>query len=106
MSAAWLLVSVLAGTPVGTQGASLAAAAAASGRPRECTGSRRSASKGPSVWEVARVPNLGRYCDLVARAQAELATSPEAARESAAEADRALPGHASPAVVMARAALA
>lgn len=89
------------------QGASLSAAAAASGRPPECSsGSKRALAKGPSVWELARVPTLQRYCDLMARAHAELPTMPEAARKAAEEADRALPGHAAPAVVMARAALA
>jgi tetratricopeptide (TPR) repeat protein len=68
--------------------------------------SRRSLSSGPSIWEKARVPNLPRYCDLMARAHAQLATSPDAARESAALADKALPGRAAPAVVLARAALA
>jgi tetratricopeptide (TPR) repeat protein len=42
----------------------------------------------------------------MARAHAELPTLPEAARKAAAEADEALPGHAAPAVVLARAALA
>jgi tetratricopeptide (TPR) repeat protein len=88
-------------------GASLSAAAAASGRPPECTsGSKRALAKGPSVWELARVPTLQRYCDLMARAHAELPTMPDAARISAMEADKALPGRAAPAVVLARAALA
>ena len=108
MTPAWLLLSLLGPAgPLGGQGSSLAAAAAASGRPRECmSSSRRALSRGPSVWEMARVPNLQRYCDLIAKAQAELPTAPEAAKQSAAEADRALPGRAGPAVVMARAALA
>lgn len=88
-------------------GASLSAAAAAAGRPPECgSRSRRALAKGPSVWELARVPNLQRYCDLVARAQTELASSPKDARRSAEDADKALPGHAAPAVVIARASLA
>jgi tetratricopeptide (TPR) repeat protein len=63
-------------------------------------------AKGPSIWELARVPTLQRYCDLMARAHAQLPTMPEAARKAAEEADQALPRHAAPAVVMARAALA
>jgi tetratricopeptide (TPR) repeat protein len=58
------------------------------------------------VWEQARVPDLQKYCDLVARAQAQLASSPEAAKDSAKLADKALPGRAAPAVILARAALA
>jgi tetratricopeptide (TPR) repeat protein len=86
---------------------SLLAAAAASGRPRECMSSvRRALTAGPSIWEKARVPTLQRYCDLVARAHAELATSPEAAQTDARLADKALPGRAAPAVILARAALA
>ena len=86
---------------------SLLAAAAASGRPRECMSSvRRALTAGPSIWERARVPTLQRYCDLVARAHAELATSPEAAQNDARLADKALPGRAAPAVILARAALA
>lgn len=86
---------------------SLLAAAAASGRPRECMSSvRRALTAGPSIWERARVPTLQRYCDLVARAHAELATSPEAAQNDARLAEKALPGRAAPAVILARAALA
>lgn len=88
------------------QGSSLSAAASASGRPPECSsGSRRALAKGPSIWELARVPNLQKYCDLMARAHAELPTMPEAARRAAEDADKALPGHAAPQVVIARAAL-
>lgn len=89
------------------QGASLSAAATASGRPSECmSSSKRALAKGPSIWELARVPTLQHYCDLMARAHAELPTMPESARRAAEEADRLLPGHAAPAVVLARAALA
>lgn len=107
-----LLVSALLTLPLSTdggQGAGLVAAAAAAGRPPECSsGSRRAVAalaRGPSVWERARVPSLERYCDLVARAQAQLTVSPEAARASARLADKALPGRAAPAVILARAAL-
>lgn len=89
------------------QGASLSAAAAASGRPPECTSrSRRALSKGPSIWERTRVPNLQKYCDLMARAQTQLQAMPDAAGKAAEEADRALPGRAAPVVIRARAALA
>jgi tetratricopeptide (TPR) repeat protein len=103
-----LISSLLTHPPVALgQGSSLSAAAAASGRPPECSsGSRRALAKGPSVWELARVPNLQKYCDLMARAHAELGTAPDAAKKAAEEADKALPGHAAPLVVIARAALA
>lgn len=55
---------------------------------------------------MARVPNLQRYCDLVARAQTELSTTPAHAKQAAEEAERALPGHAAPLVILARAELA
>lgn len=110
MAAGWFLLAsaLLAPVPAAlSQGASLSAAAAASGRPPECgSRSRRALAKGPSIWELARVPNLQRYCDLVARAQTQLASMPREARKAAEEADAALPGHAAPAVVIARAALA
>jgi tetratricopeptide (TPR) repeat protein len=93
--------------PAPLPASSLAAAAAASGRPPECTSrARRALARGPSVWELARVPNLQRYCDLMARAQAELPTMPAEAKKAAEEADQALPGRAPPAVAIARAALA
>jgi tetratricopeptide (TPR) repeat protein len=55
---------------------------------------------------MARVPTLQRYCDLIARAHAQLSTSPDAAKRSAEEADKALPGRASPQVILGRASLA
>ena len=104
-----LLAALLAPAPIPAtlgQGGGLSAAAAASGRPPECSsGSKRALAKGPSIWELARVPTLQKYCDLMARAHAELPTMPEAARVAAHDADEALPGHAAPSVVMARAAL-
>lgn len=106
--AAPLVLSALLSLPVPAGGGSnLAAAAAAAGRPPECAArSQRAVSRGPSVWERARVPSLQRYCDLVARAHAQLSGRPEAAREAAQAADKALPGRAAPAVILARAALA
>jgi tetratricopeptide (TPR) repeat protein len=101
-----ILVSALL-LPAPIPASSLSAAAAASGRPPECTSrARRALARGPSVWELARVPNLQRYCDLMARAQAELATMPVEAKKAAEEADQALPGRAPPSVAIARAALA
>jgi tetratricopeptide (TPR) repeat protein len=106
----WLLSLLLtAAAPAQTTSgsANLVAAAAASGRPRECMSTaRRALSAGPTIWEKARLPNLQRYCDLVARAHAELATNPEAARRDAGLANLALPGRAAPAVILARGALA
>ena len=45
-------------------------------------------------------------CDRMARAQTELAAQPDAAKKAAIEASLALPGHAAPQVVLARAELA
>jgi len=89
------------------QGASLVAAAAASGRPRECASTvQYGRSKRPTIWALARAPELGRYCDLVARAKALLVSDPSRARDAAESADKAMPGHAAPRVLLARAALA
>lgn len=63
-------------------------------------------SRRPTIWQLARTPELGRYCDLVARAKSQLATDPKAALASAKEADAALPGRAAPRVLLARAAFA
>lgn len=107
-----LLTSAILVLPLATNaaqgaGGGLVAAAAAAGRPPECSaGSRRAVARGPTVWERARNPSLQRYCDLLARGQAQLASTPQAARESANLADQALPGHAAPAVLLGRAALA
>jgi tetratricopeptide (TPR) repeat protein len=49
---------------------------------------------------------LHRFCDLLARAQAQVSTAPAAAIESAGLAEKALPGRAGPAVIVARASLA
>ncbi|WP_437655741.1 hypothetical protein [Sorangium sp. So ce1182] len=106
-----LLLPALLALPLtahgGQSSGDLVAAAAAAGRPPECsTRSRRAIARGPSVWERARAPELPRYCDLLARGQAQLGDNPEAARESARVADQILPGHAAPQVLLARAALA
>jgi tetratricopeptide (TPR) repeat protein len=83
----------------------LVAAAAASGRPPECMPARDGGRPRTTVWRLARVPTLGRYCRLLARAHAELELDPKGARERALEAERALPGRAAPEVVLGRAAL-
>lgn len=93
--------------PVAPSVSSLTAAAAASGRPREClSSSRRALSQGPSVWERARVPTLQKYCDMLSRARAQLSSNPDLSRQAAQEAEKALPGKAAPRVALARAALA
>jgi len=103
------LVSLLLAWPtlLPNQGTSLTTAAAASGRPRECLSTVRGGlSRRPTIWQLARTPELGRYCDLVARAKSQLASDPKAALASAKEADAALPGRAAPRVLLARAAFA
>ncbi len=107
-SLALLLALTLAPpTPLASSHASLHAAAAASGRPKECfSNTRRSAVSGPTVWERARVPTLQKYCDMLSRARAQLASNPELSKEAALEAEKALPGKAAPKVALARAALA
>jgi tetratricopeptide (TPR) repeat protein len=79
----------------------LTATAQASTRPRECSPSA-DRSKG-NVWDAVRDPNLGRYCDLVARALGQLRSSPADARALAEMADGISFGHAAPAVVSGRA---
>lgn len=83
----------------------LATAANASGRPRECSGTAKGSRRSDrlTIWDAAREPQLKRYCDLIARAQARLEQSPAAARDAAAVADRILPDHAAPWVVIGRA---
>lgn len=112
--AAVALLALVVALPAGPRGATkdgvtgeLIAAAAASGRPRECISTtRRGLAKGPTVWQRARQPNLQPYCDLVAKAHAQLSSDPESARASAKKADKTLPGRAAPKVMLGRAALA
>ncbi|MRG94328.1 tetratricopeptide repeat protein [Polyangium spumosum] len=105
-----LLASIVLASPTppsSGQGASLVAAAAASGRPRECASTvRRGLSRRPTVWELARAPELGRYCDLVGRAKALLVSDPAAAKSAAEGAEKVMPGFAAPRVLLARAHLA
>ncbi len=75
----------------------------ASARPPECADQ---GGKGANVWERAKSPELGRYCDLVAGASSKLAgvgATAEAALAAAREADGILPGHAAPRVLEGRA---
>ncbi|AUX27478.1 hypothetical protein SOCEGT47_080690 [Sorangium cellulosum] len=106
-----MLLPALLALPLAAHGApgkgDLVAAAAAAGRPPECSArTGRAIARGPSVWERARAPELPRYCDLLARGQAQLGDDAKAARASARLADQLLPGHAAPQVLLARAALA
>ncbi|WP_437646873.1 hypothetical protein [Sorangium sp. So ce362] len=106
-----LLLPALLALPLAAHGGQgsgdLVAAAAAAGRPPECSArTRRAIARGPTVWERARAPELPRYCDLLARGQAQLGGDAEAARASARLADQILPGRAAPQVLLARAALA
>ncbi|WP_437967415.1 hypothetical protein WMF04_49050 [Sorangium sp. So ce260] len=106
-----LLLPALLALPLAAHGGQssgdLVAAAAAAGRPPECSArTSRAIARGPTVWERARAPELPRYCDLLARGQAQLGGDAEAAREAARLADQLLPGHAAPQVLLARAALA
>jgi tetratricopeptide (TPR) repeat protein len=58
------------------------------------------------VWERAKAPELGRYCDLLASASAKLANPAHTATdvvELAEQAEAALPGHAAPLVLLGRA---
>ena len=84
--------------------ADLAGAAAASPRPAECRlGTPRTASE---LWSRARVPELGRFCDALARGYARLARSPRDALAQADKAERALPGRVATWVLRGRAQFA
>jgi tetratricopeptide (TPR) repeat protein len=84
----------------------LVAAAAASGRPAECLPVK---TTGPGrrngVWARARIPNLQRYCALIARAHARIDENPMSARVAATKAEELVPNRAAPQVVLARVAL-
>src|SRR5687767_7725658 len=101
-----LLLSVgalgLALLPGRAHGASqLSGAAAASPRPPECrAGARLTASE---LWSRARVPELTRYCDALARGYARLGRSPSDALAQADRAERALPARAATWVLKGRA---
>jgi hypothetical protein len=81
-------------------GADLAAAARSGVRPEECGGASRVHA---SRWERAKIPGLGRYCDLLARGYASLSTAPDVSARNAEAAEAALPGLPAPLVLRARA---
>jgi hypothetical protein len=78
------------------------AVARAGARPRECGGAARET---PTRWDRARIPELGRYCDALARGYGLLRSSPRAAIEAADVAEHALPGRGAATVLVARAKL-
>jgi tetratricopeptide (TPR) repeat protein len=74
-----------------------------SSRPPECAAA---AGQAANVWERAKSPELGRYCDLVASASSKLAGSAamaQAALEAARQANAVMPGHAAPMALEGRA---
>ncbi len=86
--------------------ADLVAAAAASGRPSECVAPKKNKLAGKnSIWKRARSPRLRRYCHLLSRAHARLSYDAVGAKAAALDADKTLPGHAAPHVVLARVAM-
>jgi tetratricopeptide (TPR) repeat protein len=89
--------------PIAVVLAQLAAGPWSSSRPPECAAAVGHAT---NVWERAKSPELGRYCDLVASASSKLAGSAataQAALDAAHEADAVLPGHAAPLALQGRA---
>lgn len=89
-------------------GPSLSTLAAATDRPAECGALQSKGTRGKraNIWRLSRNPNLGAYCDAIARAHALLESDPEAALAAAQSADATLPGHASSFAAMGRAHLA
>jgi tetratricopeptide (TPR) repeat protein len=72
--------------------------------PLECA--PLSGRSGSNVWERAKAPELGRYCDLLASGSAKLANPAHIAIdvvEIAEQADAAIPGRAAPLVLLGRA---
>ncbi|RYE85592.1 MAG: hypothetical protein EOO75_16815, partial [Myxococcales bacterium] len=59
-----------------------------------------------TVWDRARAPQVMRYCDFLAHAEARLPREPRRADQAAEAAGNLLPGQAAPRLVRARAALA
>jgi tetratricopeptide (TPR) repeat protein len=73
-------------------------------RPVECN--LATGSGGANLWERVKVPNLARYCDLLASASAKLTSGSKMLAEVvrlAEEADRLVPGRAAPLVIKGRA---
>lgn len=84
--------------------ASLAAQAAATGRPRECSPQGR--AKKITVWQKVRFPKIAPYCARVARAHALLRTDAAAALAEAEAAAKVWPGRPGAEVTRGRALLA
>jgi tetratricopeptide (TPR) repeat protein len=93
-----------------------ASGAWAAARPAECAS--LDGGRASNLWERAKAPELRRYCDLLARGAARLATAPGPEAPSAAaasqavarqvlsiadEADQTMPGKAGPGVLRGRA---
>ncbi len=79
-------------------------AAGAGGPPKECVA--LSTHGGSNLWERAKAPELGRYCDLLASAAAKLAGPAHVVMEIIAiadEADRMEPGRAAAPILRGRA---
>ncbi|MBL9024237.1 MAG: hypothetical protein JNL21_18735 [Myxococcales bacterium] len=85
--------------------ASLAAQAAATGRPKECSPRGRRAKK-VTVWQKVRFPKLVPYCAHVARSHALLASDAKAALAEAEAASKEWPGRPGSEVAKGRALLA
>ena len=103
MLTALLLAQALGAEP---ERAELVAAAAASGRPAECTPrSSAGGASAASVWARARAPHRERYCTLVARAQTRVQHEPKSAQAAAREAAELEPSRAAPLVLLGQAAL-
>jgi tetratricopeptide (TPR) repeat protein len=82
----------------------LGSALSAGAPPLECA--PLSGRSGSNVWERAKAPELGRYCDLLASGSAKLANPAHIAIdvvEIAEQADAAIPGRAAPLVLLGRA---
>jgi tetratricopeptide (TPR) repeat protein len=80
------------------------AATTAGGPPKECAA--LSAHGGSNLWERAKAPVLGRYCDLLASAAAKLAGPAHVMTDVvgiAEEADRIMPGRSAALILRGRA---
>jgi hypothetical protein len=83
--------------------AELSAAAAASPRPAECSASRDRGESPSTLWDRARRPAEGVFCDALAQGYSELVHAPQKSLLAAARAERALPGRAATVLLRARA---
>jgi tetratricopeptide (TPR) repeat protein len=92
-----------------SRGPSLSTLAAATDRPAECGALQSKGGKGgkrANVWRLSRNPNLGAYCDAIAKSHALMESDPEGALAAARSAESTLPGHASTFAAIGRAELA